>query len=369
MKCYICTNEINDKNETDEHIIINAIGGRLKSKKLLCSECNSDFGENADSALAKQLNSLSNMLMVSRHRGAAQPIIGDDPKTGKKYYLEVGGEPKLFKPEITKKKNGDNEEISVTARTEKELRQILSGLAKKQPKFDLDEAMKSAEWQNKKLTEPLHFQNTIGGKDVFRAVTKTAMNYYMYCGGNRSQIEYLISYIKGETEQDIVWMHYVDSLYPLAEDKCYHILYLIGNPKERILYCYVEFFSTHKYLVLLNKEYDGRDLKQEYYFDITDVKEESLKIEMNYDRKTLLGFFKDKDDKLFSRVKEAFDHSIQLGLKRQDDNRRGNILERAIQNSLGKYPEGIPITEKMRKECVDEIVKDILPYLIDRMEK
>ena len=34
--CYICGKELTKLNESEEHIIPNAIGGKLKSKKLIC---------------------------------------------------------------------------------------------------------------------------------------------------------------------------------------------------------------------------------------------------------------------------------------------------------------------------------------------
>ncbi|MBA9077080.1 HNH endonuclease [Rufibacter quisquiliarum] len=77
MKCYVCSIEITSETETEEHIIINAAGGRLKSKDLICKDCNSTFGGKIDSLLADQLNNLSNMLMVKRHRGNPQPILGE----------------------------------------------------------------------------------------------------------------------------------------------------------------------------------------------------------------------------------------------------------------------------------------------------
>ena len=38
--CYICDEELTDTNNSDEHIILNAIGGHLHSNKLLCKRCN-----------------------------------------------------------------------------------------------------------------------------------------------------------------------------------------------------------------------------------------------------------------------------------------------------------------------------------------
>lgn len=35
-KCYMCGVELNDCNRAEEHIILNAIGGVLTSKNLIC---------------------------------------------------------------------------------------------------------------------------------------------------------------------------------------------------------------------------------------------------------------------------------------------------------------------------------------------
>lgn len=369
MECYVCDTKITNENETDEHIIINAAGGRLKSKKLICSSCNSDFGEDIDSVLAKQLNNLANMLMVKRHRGEPQPIVGEKQSTGEKYILEVGGKPKLTKPTVDKTVEGNKTNISITARSEKELRQILTGIAKKNPTFDVEEAMKSAQWREEHFDEALHFQNVIGGNEVFRAVCKCATNFFIYNNGEASEIKHLIPYIKGEEEKEVVWMHYQDGLYELNPDESSHILHLVGNKEQGVLYCYVDYFNTYKYLVLLNENYEGIDIKETYFFDLINITPIEREVNLDYDKTTLLNFFTNKDAKPFEKVKKAFDHSIALGLKRQDDQQRGELLDRAIQNSLGKHPEGVPITEDMIKETVDEIMKNLTPYLLRRMKK
>lgn len=64
-KCYIC-----EKNEANsiEHIIPNAIGGKLKVK-ILCERCNSILGETIDASLAKSLLFFSNIVNHSRDNG------------------------------------------------------------------------------------------------------------------------------------------------------------------------------------------------------------------------------------------------------------------------------------------------------------
>lgn len=59
--CYVCGCQLNKFNETEEHIIQYSIGGVLKSKQLLCKQCNSMLGHDIDDELAKQFNCFANI--------------------------------------------------------------------------------------------------------------------------------------------------------------------------------------------------------------------------------------------------------------------------------------------------------------------
>lgn len=63
--CYICGDEITDKNCTDEHIILNALGGHLHSYTVICKGCNTKMGETADAKLAEDLSFYTDFLGVS----------------------------------------------------------------------------------------------------------------------------------------------------------------------------------------------------------------------------------------------------------------------------------------------------------------
>ncbi|HBR18177.1 MAG TPA: hypothetical protein DD725_11345 [Deltaproteobacteria bacterium] len=106
-KCYICDSEIIKEIETDEHIILNACGGRLKSKKIMCAKCNTEYGSEMDAELASQLNFYSNALNVKRHRGKAQAIKGELSATGEKYHLQSDGKPVISKPVVKEEVEGE----------------------------------------------------------------------------------------------------------------------------------------------------------------------------------------------------------------------------------------------------------------------
>src|SRR5438067_1879933 len=117
--CYNCNNEITGINASEEHIIINACGGQLMSKELLCSKCNAHFGKTFDAELARQTNDLSNLLQIKRHRGKPQPIKGRLKTTGEEYYLDTTGKPILTKPIIKEEAIGTGSNLSITARNQK----------------------------------------------------------------------------------------------------------------------------------------------------------------------------------------------------------------------------------------------------------
>lgn len=66
--CYICGDVLNRRNSSQEHILINACGGRLKSFRLLCKDCNERTGADFDSELARQISPLAERFGIKRDR-------------------------------------------------------------------------------------------------------------------------------------------------------------------------------------------------------------------------------------------------------------------------------------------------------------
>ncbi len=175
-KCYRCDVDITPENKTVEHIIINACGGRLKSKDLLCKNCNSIFGNTIDKALAEQTNVFSNLLAIERERGEPQFIKAKLGITGEEYNLLYDGNAKLSKPVVIKTVERDQANVSIRARDVKELKQIIEGFKRKNPKIDVGEVLKNAVITKKYFDEPLDIKGEIGGEEIFRSITKSALN-------------------------------------------------------------------------------------------------------------------------------------------------------------------------------------------------
>lgn len=54
------------ENKSEEHIIPNSIGGKIKSYWLLCRNCNSRFGNTIDSDFARSYEDIVAMINLKR---------------------------------------------------------------------------------------------------------------------------------------------------------------------------------------------------------------------------------------------------------------------------------------------------------------
>lgn len=105
-KCIYCK-----KNEADsfEHIIQNCLGSNIKSKDILCSECNNLFGRTIDLSLSKFFEFSRNKFMVKGKRNIPALKLFDET-TQEKVVWNPGQDLKLEKV-TSKETNTQNEKI------------------------------------------------------------------------------------------------------------------------------------------------------------------------------------------------------------------------------------------------------------------
>jgi hypothetical protein len=125
--CALCASTLNNKNQSKEHIIPNAIGGRRKTKTFICNSCNNKQGETADAELARQLNWLALTLGISRERGEAPPQIIQTIE-GQKLWLQNDGTMTPEKPSYHEDDSGSQTKISISARNMDEAKKMLNGV-------------------------------------------------------------------------------------------------------------------------------------------------------------------------------------------------------------------------------------------------
>lgn len=186
----------------------------------------------------------------------------------------------MSKPLVVKEEDENGEKhIKITARSMEEASNIIKGLSKKYPQININELLKNAENRHEYLDNKINLGFSIGGEEAFRSICKTAVNYYMFVGGDRDYIIDLISYIRDGDKKDIVWFYYPEKdLIDKDIDEVLHSIILIGDPKEKILYAYIEFFNTFKFIILLNDNYSEKELEKTYIFDVVNKTEFSKNV-------------------------------------------------------------------------------------------
>jgi hypothetical protein len=362
----MCDIDITKVNETEEHIILNALGGRLKSKELICHECNIGFGTLFDDELARQMEVFTNLLNIKRDRGTPNSIVIENSKTGEKVIIRPGGKPEMFKPEINITSNNSKATISFAARNMKEARKILAGQKRKYPQIEIEEALNTSRKSSGYLKSSYEIRMKIGGTNSLRSVCKTAMHYYILTGGDRQYIEHLIPFVKQQKEVNCVGFYYTENEIIFNRPRgIYHTILLIGDSCDNSLIAYIELFSGIKYIVLLNENYKGVGVEKLYCFDVINQKQ----ITYDYRRitkKDAEAALKIGDLPVFA-VQKSINDLLEIIFKKQTSEHISELTNRAVLNSLGKYPEDTEITQDMVDELINECTKQITPFLIHRL--
>lgn len=361
-KCVFCKVELTAANSAKEHIIPNAIGGRLKSSNLDCLKCNSEFGEDCDRALAKDMNPLANILGIERDRGEPQPIEG--LMQGKKVRLDAEGKPEMAEPAHEVKTDGNTTKISVKARSMDEARRMIEGLARKHP-INVDEAMKAARLQQEYLPEPIEFMFSHGGDATFRAVAKIA---YLFLRHKLPALAIdretdLIESIKGTRENRLVSFLPGDRIVEPVPGQVLHSIVIKSYPAERLLVAYVELFGVFTFVVLLSEDCD-QDIFEYYVFDLIEregVVSARFRLP-NMDRKTLTAMIDTLPSPAASiqtRVAEFF----KIANERRHKALFDEIIQKALDRTLMRYPVGTTVTPEMMAEYSAAVMEELRPFM------
>lgn len=361
MNCYVCDTELSKENETEEHILLNAIGGRLKSKKLICKDCNSTFGSNIDDKLAEQLNPIANLLDVKRDRGKPPNIKGKSEN--KEILIEPGGKMKLARAYYDKVDN----QINIEAPNIKAVTNLLKGLKRNYPNINIDELLEKGE-KRKEFLSAVSINLGFGGQETNRAICKMAINYYILNNGDTANIKHLLSYVNGqENEAEVYYFYPRSEVFYKGEKDVFHSLILVGDPNREHLYVYVELFNEFKFIVFISRNYEGREIRESYHYNV--ITNEVVEFENTI-------HILPRDIKKYASKEieiQKFEERMKLLFQRIDKvtmNRRiSDITQSAIDEMVKKFPpEKYPyITEEMIRFLVDKVAKDFILSFQNRL--
>lgn len=277
MQCYLCDSEITELNKTNEHIIPRGLGNNIESATVLCNPCNNELGSEIDAALISQLGILYQLVALARPGTRTDAVTNGLLEDGTRVRFEG-----LLRPEIPVEIHLPGlAPVKFTAQRdeiESKARKKLVQLKKRFHDLDVDKAIAGIEI--KEYPERLIYfsnssdpkQSMVGSPAFFRGIKKIAVNFYLHTGGDPKYIRDVIHQVKtGEPAKQVISKFYYPAIRPVyvpAEGEVSHIIKLVGDPDMGVLYCYVELFNTNSAIILLNDDYDGHTINQQYHYDL-----------------------------------------------------------------------------------------------------
>ncbi len=258
VKCYCCNDTINNKNRSNEHIIPEGIGGIISSRDILCKKCNEDFGKTIDASLVNSLRPI----LVKLGIGNVDNFNATTSLTQSPLRIHMDGSSSV----LTLQVKLEDDKINISAPTKDRLYHEIRKTLKERnlPLSIADEVIKNAQQVAKPLVEKYEFDFLLSD-DIFRAIGKIALNYYLYLGNRMEDMgsNELLKFIKGEEQNNVVALCYLieDTSGYRNDNEIFNIISLKGEPGSNILYAYVDILHMFRFIVLMSESYHRQKIE------------------------------------------------------------------------------------------------------------
>ncbi|WP_436124497.1 HNH endonuclease [Aminobacter sp. LjRoot7] len=128
-RCILCQNAIPEKTKP-EHVLLNALGGRMTVRDVICPACNHEMGIGPDEDLAKTTEFLRNICQLKAGDGDSAPQIRGLETDGQRFDLVAGMRPRLRAPKPLELSFTEEEIlVSIEAYSDAEAEKLLTGAA------------------------------------------------------------------------------------------------------------------------------------------------------------------------------------------------------------------------------------------------
>jgi HNH endonuclease len=169
IRCRGCGDELTPANDSEAHVIPNALGGRLKLKGIICRTCNGALDRIADNRLVKAFGDWPTLMDIPRDRGVNPPKV-IETRDGKRVRLEPGGTLTRVDVVYNITDSDGASKIEIGAGDMKTIRQLLQRVKKDRPEFDATSAENYARAVGIRDDDELKMHLGFGRAQVFGGV-------------------------------------------------------------------------------------------------------------------------------------------------------------------------------------------------------
>ena len=121
--CALCLGPVTGEDQSKEHILLAALGGRRTVSGFICRTCNSKTGNTWDASLANDLEDLARLLDISRERGSVRPRVFYTSE-GLPIRVLPGNRVQLGHQSVKEFNDGNRKGVTIIAGSSDELRQM-----------------------------------------------------------------------------------------------------------------------------------------------------------------------------------------------------------------------------------------------------
>lgn len=363
--CALCGCNIIHSNDTEEHMIPQSIGGRLKVRGFICRKCNSQSGDRWDVELAKQLNALNLLCGVKRERKPA-PSQVFNTVSGESLLWKSDGSYTIPKTIVNKEENGSVVNYNVTVSDTKEARKVLKGIVNKHPELNVDDLLSQAVIKQDYLDSPLQVNLQIGGQQAGRSMVKTALSMVYASGVDTSICNVANKYICCENS-DACFGYYSQGELVKGKDESIplHCVAVKGDPSTGLVLGYVELFGTYQVVLLLSDCYMGEKFYNSHAIDPVKGEYVEVEVDLQFDIKDVNNIFAYKMvDYDFFIAK--FSAIIERAQDESFERERRRVIDLALKDALKEcgIKEGDIIEPRHAEKISLLMIEKLMPFLL-----
>jgi len=363
--CALCTAKITTQNDSLEHIIPAAIGGRRKVKGFICRACNNNTGKTWDKELISQLHLLCLIFGVARQRGSMPglPII---TTAGEELTMISSGMFVPSKPSFLKETTSKGTKFQITARTEAEAKKMITGAMRRHNETDIDNIIERLEHIKKYPEGILHHQLKFGGEASGRSIVKSTIALAHYVGLPIELCNVALDYLRNATSTPCFGYYYSsDILRKRPTGVPIHCIGVAANPDTGLILGYAEYFGVWRVALCLGRNYTGKHVQTNYTMNPMTGKKLELTICLKFNETDIENICNCKEIP-DGEFKAAFGAVMQGTVKRNFEAETERVLTEAVKYAFansGATP-GENLTEEQTQKVWRLTAEKITPFIL-----
>jgi len=363
-QCALCPNKLTGEHKSGEHVIANAIGGRLIIENFICKTCNDRTGHAWDAPLAAQLNGLSMLCDIVRDRGSLQPhkIITTE---GEELEIRAEGVMRPARTTFNQTANESGVFVEFTTRTPQEARRILRGLVAKYPHLDIQALEDQVKVETVYPKGWLKESFSVGGPAAGRAIVKSALAMAVHAGLSPADCPEALDYLlRPDAEACFGYDYQVDPVEGRQEGVPLHCVSVRADPGSGLVLAYVEMFGFYRIVVCLARAYQGAAVQQTYAVDPRTGETLDLVVDLDLapaDIAPLYAYERIPTGSLEAALKPV----LALALLRRDERARLQAIEAAVRHGFANCGAqmGDELSDDQAARLGELVSQHLTPYL------